>query len=60
MTAREQVECDIETARMRHDWAVAERERLGSTPALETFIEESGKELAYLAGKSSKAASTQL
>jgi len=60
MTTREHIEFELETSKMRHDWAVAERDRTGSTPALETFIEESGKELAELAEKLSKIRLTQL
>ncbi len=54
MTSREQIHFEIETAKMRRAWAIAERERLGSTPALENFIEESGKELAELTAKLTK------
>jgi len=45
---RQHIQFEIETAKMRHDWAIAEQKRMGSTPALETFIEESGIELIEL------------
>jgi len=58
MTPRQQIQFELETSKMRHDWAIAERTRTGGTPALDTFIEESGKELAALAKKLSKIRST--
>ncbi len=60
MATRRQIQFEIETAKMRYDWAVAERERTGGTPALEKFIVESGSELAALAEKLAKTRSTRL
>jgi hypothetical protein len=51
MESRQKIRFDIETSKMRRDWAIAERERSGGTPALETFIKESDNELAELADK---------
>jgi hypothetical protein len=58
-TACQQIRFEMETSKMRYSWAIAERERMGSTPALDTFIEESSKELAELRQKLSKIRSTQ-
>jgi hypothetical protein len=55
---RQELLFEIETAKMRHAWAVAEMNRMGSTLALEAFIKESGKELAELTVKLSKKGST--
>jgi hypothetical protein len=59
MTARQKIRFELETAKMRHNWAITERERMGGTPALEAFIKESGKELVNLAEKLSKTHSTK-
>lgn len=59
MTARQQIRFEMETSKMRYSWAIAERERMGSTPALDTFIEQSSKELADLRQKLSKIRPTQ-
>ena len=58
MNVRQELLFKIETAKMRHAWAVAELNRMGSTPALEAFIDESGKELAELTAKLFKEGST--
>jgi hypothetical protein len=41
---RERLALDLATAVLRHEWAMAEEKRNGSTPAIAKFIEESGKE----------------
>jgi hypothetical protein len=48
---RERLALNLATAILRHEWAVAEQKRQGSTPALAKFIKESGKECRDLTAK---------
>jgi hypothetical protein len=57
MTSREKrkgLALDLATSVLRHEWAIAEAKRHGSTPALAKFIEESSKECRDLAVKLEK------
>ncbi len=58
MTTRQQLLLEIETARMRHDWAKGEVKRGEASPALIKYLDESLQELRMLKSlvASSKAA----
>jgi hypothetical protein len=51
---RKRLREEIVTAVMRRDWAIAEAERTGTTPALTRFIEESKSECSVLNAKLKK------
>ena len=48
---RQRLALDLATAVLRHEWAIAEEKRHGSTPALAKFIAESAKECRDLTTK---------
>jgi hypothetical protein len=50
----ERLRLAIATATLRHEWATAEAERNGATPALTRFIKESHRECRDLAAKLEK------